>query len=103
MCIGIHTYIQNRHNIIIKNRAAKLKKWCVYAGMGTDFEKKNSSLCGDTADFTPPPPYLGQDFVQSPVIDMCSSTVLHWLPTKKIRKIPIPIPVYVCRKKGGGG
>ena len=28
MCIG--TYIQNRHNIIIKNRAAKLKKWCVY-------------------------------------------------------------------------
>ena len=30
MCIGIHTYIKNRHNIIIKNRAAKLKKWCVY-------------------------------------------------------------------------
>ena len=28
MCIGIHTYLQNRHNI--KNRAAKLKKWCVY-------------------------------------------------------------------------
>ena len=24
-----YTYIQNRHNIL-KNRAAKLKKWCVY-------------------------------------------------------------------------
>ena len=33
------------------------------AGMGTDFEKKNSNLCGDTADFTPPPPYLVQDFM----------------------------------------
>ena len=32
--------------------------------------KKNSNLCGDTADFTPPPPYLVQDFMQSPVIDM---------------------------------
>ena len=41
--------------------------------MGTDFEKKNSNLYCDTADFTPPPPYLGQDFMQSPVIDMCSS------------------------------
>ena len=39
--------------------------------MGTDFEKKkNSNLCGDTADITPPPPYLGQDFMQSPVIDI---------------------------------
>ena len=38
--------------------------------MGTDFEKKNSNLCGDTADFTPPPPYLAQDFMQSPVIDI---------------------------------
>ena len=38
--------------------------------MGTDFEKKNSNLCGDTADFTPPPPYLVQDFMQSPVIDI---------------------------------
>ena len=51
--------------------------------MGTDFEKKNSNLCSDTADFTPPPPYLGQDFMQSPVIDMCPSKVLHWLPKKK--------------------
>ena len=50
------------------------------AGMGTDFEKKNSNLCGDTADFTPPPPCFGQDFMQSPVIDMCPSKVLHWLP-----------------------
>ena len=39
-------------------------------GMGTDFEKKTSNLCGDTADFTPPPPYLVQDFMQSPVIDI---------------------------------
>ena len=52
----------------------------VKPGMGTDFEKKNSNLCGDTADFTPPPPYLVQDFMQSPVIDMCLSKVLHWLP-----------------------
>ena len=36
-------------------------------GMGTDFEKKKN-LWGDTADFTPPPPYLVQDFMQSPVI-----------------------------------
>ena len=49
-------------------------------GMGTDFEKKNSNLCGDTEDFTPPAPYLGQDFMQSPVIDMRPSKVLHWLP-----------------------
>ena len=48
--------------------------------MGTDFEKKTTNLCSDTADFTPPPPYLGQDFVQSPIINMCSSKVLHWLP-----------------------
>ena len=27
---GIHTYIQNRHNIFKKIRAAKLKKWCKY-------------------------------------------------------------------------
>ena len=30
MCIGIQTYIQNRHNILKKIRAAKLKKWRVY-------------------------------------------------------------------------
>ena len=30
MCIGIHTYIQNRHNIKKNNRAATLKKLCVY-------------------------------------------------------------------------
>ena len=51
-----------------------------YSGMGTDFEKKKNNLCGDTADFTPPPPYLVQDFMQSPVIDMCTSKVLHRLP-----------------------
>ena len=54
--------------------------------MGTDFEKKNSNLCGDTADFTPPPAYLGQDFMQSPVIDMCPSKVLHWLPKNSAYK-----------------
>ena len=43
-------------------------------------KKKTSNLCGDMADFTPPPIYLGQDFMQSPVIDMCPSKVLHWLP-----------------------
>ena len=54
----------------------------LFTGMGTDFEKKTATCadCGDTADFTPPPPYLGQDFMQSPVIDMCPSKVLHWLP-----------------------
>ena len=30
MCIGIQTYIQNRHKIYKKYRAAKLKKLCVY-------------------------------------------------------------------------
>ena len=25
-----YTYVQNRHNIFLKIRAAKLKKWCVY-------------------------------------------------------------------------
>ena len=25
-----YTYVQNRHNILKKIRAAKLKKWCVY-------------------------------------------------------------------------
>ena len=54
------------------------------AGMGTYFEKKNSNLCGDTADFTPPPPYLVEDFMQSPVIDMCPSKVLHWLPKNSV-------------------
>ena len=34
--------------------------------MGTDFEKKNSNLFGDTVDFTSSPPYLGQDCMQSP-------------------------------------
>ena len=50
------------------------------SGMGTDFEKKNSNLCGETADFIPPPPYIGQDFMQSPVIDMRPSKILLWLP-----------------------
>ena len=54
-------------------------------GWGQILKKKNSNLCCDTADFTPPPPYLGQDFMQSPVIDMwpiqkscigCQKTVL---------------------------
>ena len=62
------------------NIAVILQLAGVYAGMGTDFEKKNSNLSGDTADFTPPPPNLGQDFMQPPVIDMCPSKVLHWLP-----------------------
>ena len=39
------------------------------------WKKKNSNLCGDIADFTPPPSYLGQNFMQSPVIDMCPSKV----------------------------
>ena len=43
-------------------------------------KKKTSNLCGDTADFTSPLPYLDQDFMQSPVFDMCPSKVLHWLP-----------------------
>ena len=47
---------------------------------GDRFWKKNSNLCGDTADFTSPPPYLVQAFMQSPVIDMCTSKVLHWQP-----------------------
>ena len=64
--------------------------------MGTDFEKKNSNLCSDTADFASLPPYLGQDCMQSRLIDMCPFKVLHWLPKKirkcgKIRKILIPI------------
>ena len=55
---------------------------------GDRFRKKNSNLCGDMADFTPPPPYLVQDFLQSPVIDMCTSKVLHWLPKKKCFQQP---------------
>ena len=51
--------------------------------MGTDFEKKKSHLCGDTVDFTSPPPNLGQDCMQLRVIDMCPFKVLHWLPKKK--------------------
>ena len=50
--------------------------------MGTDFEKKSSNLCGDTVDFTSLPPYLGQDCMQSSVIDMCPFKFLHWLPKK---------------------
>ena len=59
-------------------------------GWGQILKKKNSNLCGDSADFTPPPPYLGQDFMQSPVIDMCPSKVLHWLTKtkKKFAKSP---------------
>ena len=56
--------------------------WRISQGWGQSFKKKNSNLCGDTADFTPPPPYLGQDFMQSPVIDMWPSEVLHWCPKK---------------------
>ena len=51
-------------------------------------QKKSSNLCGDTADFIPPPPYLGQDFSQSPVIDMCASKVLHWLQKKQCLQQP---------------
>ena len=39
-------------------------------------------MCSDTADFTSPPPYLGQDCMQWRVIDIDCQ--------KKIRKIPIP-------------
>ena len=35
--------------------------------MWTDFEKRNSNLCGDAADFTLPPPHLGHDCMQSNV------------------------------------
>ena len=51
------------------------------AEMGTDFEKKKTSNCA--ADFTSPQQYLGEDGMQSHVIDMYPFKVLHWLPKKK--------------------
>ena len=65
--------------------------------MGTDFEKKNSNLCGDTADFTPPPPYLVQDFMQSPVIDIIYVHIQSPALAAKKKKTVLPTAIHENR------
>ena len=45
-----------------------------FQGWGQIMKKKNSNLSSDTPDFTSPPPDLGQDCMQSRVMDMCANS-----------------------------
>ena len=55
-----------------------------------------TATCAMTlVDFISPPPYLGQDCMQSRVIDMCPFKVLHWLPPPPPPKSAVSTSIYL--------
>ena len=57
-------------------------------GMRTDFEKKNSNLCSDTADFTSSPSYLGQN---------CWKITYNWYVPIQSPALAAPPPPKICK------